>query len=194
LKWVRFEFGLERSKKWRFFHFTAFRMNFYDMDLDPNVAYARHAMSIDERRKAFQRVPWGKTADEKEKDPQWFVQCWFAGNHSDIGGSYLENESRLSDVSLMWMADAAVSAGIKYDPSVLQLYPDPKGPQHDETRSSIFRYFGKLVRTIPHDAPLHPSVLDRLRADEVLDYDTAKQYRPENLRSHDEAKTFYEDT
>jgi hypothetical protein len=31
------------------------------------------------------------------------VQMWFAGNHSDIGGSYPEAESRLSDNALAWM-------------------------------------------------------------------------------------------
>ncbi|WP_420969397.1 phospholipase effector Tle1 domain-containing protein [Bradyrhizobium sp. B120] len=32
---------------------------------------------------------------------------WFAGSHSDVGGSYPENEARLSDISLCWMAHAA---------------------------------------------------------------------------------------
>jgi hypothetical protein len=41
---------------------------------------------------------------------------WFAGNHSDVGGSYPENETRLSDISLGWMAHAA------------QTFPDRKGP------------------------------------------------------------------
>jgi hypothetical protein len=56
--------------------------------------------------------------------------------HSDIGGSYAENESRLSDVSLTWMADAAITVrgGIKIDKSALQLYPSPDGMQHDERK------------------------------------------------------------
>ena len=45
----------------------------------------------------FSLVPWGSTANKgpprKETDPDWLQQIWFAGNHSDIGGSYLENES-----------------------------------------------------------------------------------------------------
>src|SRR5437870_2591404 len=54
-----------------------------------------------------------------------FQQFWFAGNHSDIGGSYPENESRLSDISLKWMTQAAetIPSGLKIDRSVLQLYP-----------------------------------------------------------------------
>ncbi|WP_442869806.1 phospholipase effector Tle1 domain-containing protein [Bradyrhizobium sp. CCBAU 11361] len=34
------------------------------------------------------------------KHPDWLRQVWFAGNHSDVGGSYLENEGRLPDISL----------------------------------------------------------------------------------------------
>ncbi|WP_161536964.1 phospholipase effector Tle1 domain-containing protein [Bradyrhizobium sp. LCT2] len=28
------------------------------------------------------------------KHPDWLQQVWFAGNHSDVGGSYLENVDR----------------------------------------------------------------------------------------------------
>ncbi len=54
---------------------------------------------------------------------------WFAGNHSDVGGSYPESETRQSDISLGWMAHAA------------QTFPDRKGPDG----------FGIKV----HDSPQH---------------------------------------
>ena len=41
--------------------------------------------------------------DGSIEDVTRFRQVWFAGNHSDIGGSYPENESRLSDITLDWM-------------------------------------------------------------------------------------------
>jgi len=193
IKAVRSEFGLERNKHWRPFHFTEWRMNFYDMDLDPRVEYARHAISIDEQRKSFQRVGWGLSTDQQGKPPEWFVQQWFAGNHSDVGGSYHENESRLSDISLKWMLEAAARVGMKYDESVLKLFPDPTGPQHDEARSSIlFRLTGKLPREIPSDAPLHPSVLERVQATEVFDYDAFRPYRPDSLRDHKDVKHHYQ--
>ena len=126
----------------------------------------------------------------KTEPADWFVQLWFAGNHSDIGGSYAENESRLSDISLGWMLEEAVKAGLKYDSSVLKLYPDATGPQHDETRSSLLHWARKL-REIPNDAPLHPSVVERFKAAEVLDYDIMRPYRPENLRNHEAVKAYY---
>jgi uncharacterized protein (DUF2235 family) len=186
---IRFEFGLPLNKDWRPFHFTKLHMEQYETDLSTEVTWARHALSIDEYREKFSKVEWGGSYDEKPI-PDWFVQLWFAGNHSDVGGSYPENESRLSDISLGWMLEAAQNAGLKYDPSVLRLYPDPTGPQHDETRSSRIRWTRKL-RKIPNDAPLHPSVLERFATTQVLDYDTMRPYRPENLREHDAVKGYY---
>ncbi|MEY2564949.1 MAG: hypothetical protein QOH88_3142 [Verrucomicrobiota bacterium] len=189
---IRFEFGLPRNDNWRPFHLTDIHMESYETDLSVEVSWARHAISIDECRKSFPRVPWGGSYSEKKTEPaDWFEQRWFAGNHSDIGGSYPENESRLSDIPLGWMLEAAVNAGLKYDPSVLHLYPDPTGPQHDESRSSLFRWAPRSLRPIRADAPLHPSVLDRFNAAEVLDYDTMRPYRPENLRHHTAVKGYY---
>jgi uncharacterized protein (DUF2235 family) len=188
---TRWEWNLPRKHKWRVFHFVEVHQERYETHLNPNVANARHALAIDERRRAFQRVPWGGSYSKAQEENRSFEQVWFAGNHSDIGGSYPENESRLSDISLKWMLDAAVEVGLKYNPAVLQLYPDPAGPQHDETRSSFFRFFQKRSRQVPNDAPLHPSVIERFKAAEILDYDAMKPYRPANLREHNEVKQFY---
>src|SRR6185295_10841973 len=150
--------------------------------------------SIDEARKSFPRVPWGTKGAAKPQEPgkpEWFQQLWFAGCHSDIGGSYPEDESRLSDIALKWLLEAAVSTGLKVDASVLKPYPDPTGMQHDEMRSLAFRYAGRVERVIPNNAPLHPSVLERFRCDSVQQYDVSAPYRPVNLRGHDELKEFY---
>jgi hypothetical protein len=188
---LRGEWGLTHS---RGFHFNEMRMKFYDQSLNPKVEFARHAISIDEARKSFPRVPWGAKGVVKppvEGKPEWFQQLWFAGCHSDIGGSYPEDESRLSDITLQWLLEAAVSTGLKVDASVLTPYPDAGGMQHDELRSLAFRYAGKVERVIPGDAPLHPSVLARFRCDSVQQYDLSAPYRPANLRGHGELKEFY---
>jgi hypothetical protein len=56
---------------------------------EPNFNYARHAISIDENRKDFARVPWSspRGTGKDASGIQWFEQVWFAGKHSDIGGS-----------------------------------------------------------------------------------------------------------
>jgi hypothetical protein len=189
LRWAP---GLESVAWWRTVHLTTARMKMYDTELDDAVQYARHAISIDEQRASFARVPWGIPGQWKAGTPVWFEQVWFAGNHSDIGGSYAENESRLSDISLGWMVDAATRVGLLHDPSVLQCYPDATAMQHDERKSSVFRFAGKRIRAPLSQAPLHPSVLQRFAAAQVLQYDQMAPYRPEGLRHHDEVKRYYD--
>jgi len=177
-------------------HWTEFKMRFYDWRLSPRVPFARHAISIDENRKEFDRVPWGTHGEPNVPDENGmirFEQVWFAGNHSDIGGSYAENDARLSDITLKWMLEAASRAGLKYDERWLRLFPDAAGPQHDEKRSGIFKYSTSFVRKIDPKAPLDQSVLDRLALPEVLQFDVHKPYRPEGLRGHESAADFYAD-
>ena len=191
---IKVAFGLPEYRWWGTFHFTEPRMNFYDLTLNPNVGYARHALAIDEQRKSFQRVGWGMPGvarDTGEGNPEWFKQLWFAGDHSDVGGSYIENESRLSDTSLKWMTDEAILTGLKVDGAVLRAYPDCEGMQHDETKSGIFKYAGKIVRHVPNDAPLHPSVLSRFALAAVLQFGEMKPYRPEALRTHHAVAQYY---
>jgi len=60
----------------------------------------------------------------------YLEQVWFPGVHADIGGGYLENEARLSDVALNWMVAGAsiIPDGSKHDGSVLRLSPNSAGP------------------------------------------------------------------
>jgi uncharacterized protein (DUF2235 family) len=145
---LKFSFRLSRSKWWETVHFTTFRQKFYDNVLGTRIPYARHAISIDERRSDFARVKWGN------HETQWgwrgtidhFQQMWFAGNHADIGGGYPENESRLSDIALDWMVGETQELGAEaliLDRTILQLKPSCDGPQHDETRSLAFRLLVK---------------------------------------------------
>lgn len=193
---IKVAFGLAEFRWWRTLHLTDFRMKFYDTQLNINVGWARHALAIDEHRKDFDRVPWGTPNDWRKVpngEPGWFKQEWFAGNHSDIGGSYSEPESRLSDISLSWMLNEAVAVpgGLQVDQSVLKTYPSASGIQHDETRSFIFKFTQKINRQIKPNAILHQSVIDRFNEKTVLHFDELKPYRPEALRLHQAVCSFY---
>lgn len=163
----------------------------YDLHLPKDVRFARHAMAIDEYRKDFARVKWGGTnlPPSYPGEPEAFQQIWFAGNHADIGGSYPENESRLSDITLRWMADfieqeLPVEAQISIDHRVLTLFPSPGGMMHDECMVGI-------GGDVPHDAILHPSVYERLQMPSVRNFVSYAPYRPAPLRNHDEAKKYF---
>ena len=204
---VKFAPKSNAKKPWRTFTMSFGRMRFEDIGLNDNVRYARHAISIDESRASFTRVRWGDPASTRPYQDEdgviTFQQYWFAGNHSDIGGSYPESESRLSDISLKWLADAAsgVRNGIKIDPTVLRLFPAPDGMQHDERRagfpvltSRLHLSWRERRRDIPGPkTTLHDSVYERLKLPTVVQYDRAAPYRPETLRSHERLTDYYKD-
>lgn len=140
----------------------------FDRLLSRHVAFARSANAIDETRKDFDRVGWG---GKDEGAPHFtgherLLQWWFAGNHSDIGGSYPEPESRLSDIALEWMCREATSVpdGLHTGPIfvngekipntgddgiALNIYPAAGGVQHCEVagmRDTLDGYAGKLPK------------------------------------------------
>ena len=204
---VQYAVGLPGYKFYQTLHVTAPKMQFYDKHLDNAVWYARHAMSIDENRADFARVEWGSARNtgpaRPDSYPDWLDQIWFAGVHSDIGGSYAENESRLSDIALEWMVHAAENLpddttpngyGIKIDKRFLHLNPDANGPQHD-AREPGFLWglikYTKGLRPVNPDAVLHPSVYTRFEAASVPHFYEMKPYRPENLSEHEKLKQYY---
>jgi hypothetical protein len=185
-------------------HFTRPKHEFYDTTLNVNVRYAKHAISIDENRADFARVRWSPTAVKAGKRDEarnlFFEQVWFPGVHADVGGGYIENEARLSDVALGWMLAAAsiIPDGLKHDSSVLKLWPDPKGPQHDEQAGSFLKLG---LRKLPADkvtlkstAQVHKSVYARFKQDAVLLFDRMARYRPLTMRPHIDFEQFYDTT
>ena len=120
-----------KTRKGGIFHLAYWRGENYDRWLDSRIPIVRHALAIDETRAHFGRVEWGgsENNDLFTEGRRRFFQMWFAGNHSDIGGSYPEDESRLSDISLDWMLEEATLEPhpILVDRSKLKLHPDPLG-------------------------------------------------------------------
>ena len=132
-------------------HLAEWKGENFDRLLSRFVGYARSANAIDETREDFPRVGWGPTRDmpEERNGVRTFKQLWFAGNHSDIGGSYPESESRLSDIALQWMIEEVLELpdGLKMGPAIidgkrlpqtpgdgapLYLFPRADGLQHCE--------------------------------------------------------------
>ena len=185
---------------WRNGHFAGWRAAGVDRFLDPDVRHARHALAIDESRRDFPRVPWASRLDAvatADRKPEWLKQVWFAGCHADIGGSYPETQSRLSDISLDWMVEELRECvqNICLNETRLNRSPDPLGLQH---REIYMLEIGPLKirwpakpRAIKPDIPLHPSVLVRLAAKTVPQDGEVKPYRPDQLRDHPQAAGYY---
>lgn len=83
-----------------------------------HIEYGRHAVSIDEKRSQYRPNLWGYKNSEK------FREVWFAGVHSDIGGSYPERG--LSDITLDWMiSELKFLTNIEFDNKELSKIPPP---------------------------------------------------------------------
>lgn len=134
---------------------------FYDHKIGGNVKAVRHALALDEFRKDFEPTIW---QDRANVDVQ---QVWFAGCHSDIGGSYApdENGHLLSDIPLKWMAKEAVKHGLDVDSNLLTVPEYPLATLNNEYKGK-FKLLGKLIRKIPKDNKschyVHKSVFDRI--------------------------------
>jgi uncharacterized protein (DUF2235 family) len=80
---------------------------------NPDLKFVRHAVSIDERRAFFRQNLFGEPHDAQQD----IKEIWFAGVHSDVGGSYPESESQLSKITLQWMVCEAEPTGLLIDQS-----------------------------------------------------------------------------
>lgn len=168
---------------------------------NPDMANGRHAVSIDERRCYFRNNLWGP-----QLPGQSIKQVWFAGVHSDVGGSYPEAESGLSKISLEWMLCEAVSLGLLVDvqkaarvlgriPPPPPIAPDAGAKAHNSLTLRWWpveflphRYYDPILkqvrwhiplgarRSIPEGSVLHATVNEKLHVD--------PSYRPLNLPSN----------
>ena len=133
--------------------YNAVRFPFTTAASNPDFRLVRHAVSIDERRAFFRQNLFGKPRDPKQ-DVQ---EVWFAGVHSDVGGSYPEEESQLSQIALRWMVCEAEAANLAVDPirkaeilggKLPYVAPDPASKnQHESLTGSwwIAEFWPKIV-------------------------------------------------
>ena len=98
---------------------TRRKYQFHNVSLTPQVATARHALAIHERRRSFAPALW--TEDKEKKATPDVKQIWFDGVHSDVGGGYKEYE--LANRSLKWMVAEARAAGLVFADSRLVAKP-----------------------------------------------------------------------
>jgi hypothetical protein len=179
----------------------------YDVHFVPGIPFARHAMAIDEYRRDFVRVPWGGSGTVPDGDIAGvtrFRQVWFAGNHADVGGSYPENESRLSDIALKWMVDFInkeipdEGARVAINEDFLNLNPSYDGMMHDELMvghgpAHKIHFWPAGERKVDPTGELHETVASRLGLENVRNYVGYGPYRPKSLAEHRIAKQFYQD-
>ena len=132
----------------------------------PNVRRVRHAVSIDEKRRPY-REYLVTAGDTGHAVPDSVEQVWFAGVHSDVGGTF-EDDPRLPTVTLKWILDGALAAGLRLK-SGAYARQVTLGPEHALGTVHRMGWVWALLtyrrRRVPPDAHVHASVRARLGGD-----------------------------
>lgn len=90
------------------------KYSFHNVNISPLVDVALHAIAIDEKRGPFPPAIWTREKGKPLPAGQTVEQVWFAGVHSNVGGSYAD--AGLSDTALDWMIKRAHAlAGLDFD-------------------------------------------------------------------------------
>ena len=181
---------------------TARRYRFHDLELSSMVQSARHAVALDERRRAFEPTRWTNVAElnARRRDAAEFPyqELFFLGDHGSVGGG--GDITALSSIGLGWIIEGARASGLAFDAERLERFraeEDPVGPLRN-TMHSPTGFANWLMRLRPADrigpsdmSELHPSVLMRWAAKEKSP--TYARYRPNSLAAvHDQLAAHHE--
>jgi hypothetical protein len=161
---------------------------FHDFQLHESVKNAYHALSIDDDRLWFHPTIW-KSCKPRQK----VEQVWFSGSHTDVGGGFMA--AGLSDVSLEWMVEKAISHGLRMFLGSRRdwnfaIAPDAHDRQHPP-RAGFGKIYKLGLRNNVWDRQafnsygpprLHQSVLDRAAEDPNYQPWILKQYKEYLLR------------
>lgn len=171
-----------------------------------NVDMIRHALAIDERRAFYTQNKLGQ--NKRGTD---IKEVWFAGVHSDVGGSYPEQESGLAKVALQWMLNEAEAVGLKVNTSKYKEIvldhnnealdgPDPNSTLHRSLKGAW--WIGEIIprskydyqtrhrewyiplgrnREIPEAAIIHQSVFQRMEQSAYQPGNLPKDYKVEPI-------------
>lgn len=161
------------------FQFINKRWAFHDMTLSSRVENAFQALAIDEHRKPFRPSIWERS---KNATGQTLEQIWFAGVHSNVGGSY--PKTGLSDIPLLWMIHKAESCGLEVDHTRLEkenhLTPDASGVLYNsQTVWYKLAGLGDYIRPMGYKSQESAAISAVNRMN-----NSADRYKPRNLTDY----------
>src|SRR6185437_10629828 len=151
------------------------------------VLSARHAVSIDERRKTFLPTLWDNIAalnqnagaDALAYSDRPYQQKWFPGRHSGVGGG--EDDHGLSISALLWIAQGAVVAGLALDPAIFGIFASSASPCAPFVKPSI-TLSSVLVGLIGMGDRNGPNLIDEVSDAAQERWSKVQDYRPPPLR------------
>ena len=132
-----------------------------------SVKTVRHACSLDEWRAQYKAYTISET--ELGKQDRDMKEVWFAGVHSDVGGSY-EPEHQLGDISMAWIGSEAIAAGLRVDEEDFAVYRTLPPSYASGTVHGLGKIWIPLGvsrrRVSPPGGRVHESVVVRMESSE----------------------------
>lgn len=154
--------------------FNKNKYQYHDIGLNAPIQNAFHALAIDERRKPFAPDIWTRPANWTGQ----LEQAWFAGVHSNVGGSY--SPDGLANEALHWIVEKAENFGIEFDKAYLAHYLPCFNSVLNDSMTPFYEMMGPNVRALGRHLAdgeaVHQSALDRRNLPEC-------KYAPENLKA-----------
>jgi uncharacterized protein (DUF2235 family) len=160
---------------------------FYDTSLSRAVRSARHAVSIDERRKTFSPTLWenldtlndnaqaGALADGLKP----YQQQWFPGVHGDVGGG--GDDHGISLAAMLWIAEGAARAGLAFDETQIRHYEAAVDPCARFAKPGFD--LGGFIMELDGVADRRgPTSLSETSLSACLRWASVRDYRPAPLR------------
>ena len=151
------------------------KYKYHNVDLNPEIEHAYHALAIDEQRKPFAPNVWSRPAG-------WtgvLEQAWFAGVHSNVGGGY--SPDGLANEALHWIVEKAEKLGLEFDSAYLSHFYPCFNSVLNDSMSTMYKMMGRHVRPIAartaDGESLHQSAVDRMNH-------APSSYSSANLKSY----------
>jgi uncharacterized protein (DUF2235 family) len=163
-------------------------LSFDNMQLDPRVERAFHALALDDERETFHPLVWDESAEPADAEPKRVNQTWFAGMHSNVGGGYPDDA--MSHVPLLWIVDNAQRAGLRLNQAVVNEYRQTAsayGRMYDSRAwlSSYYRYAPRKVESYRNSVVIDESVYLRMA-------NSGDQYAPISLPAPEKCEDQYQ--
>lgn len=165
------------------------RYAFHNVQLSSRVEFAYQALAIDEWRYPFQATLW----DPSEPPPEYQIieQRWFAGCHSNVGGSLNADRIpdalgkyrsyRLENYAFRWMVKKATAKLVGLECNwdyLLHFNARPECSMRDSL-TGFYKLWGKYLRPIGKtkygNETIDESVMER------MELNTNPKYQPPNL-------------
>ena len=129
---------------------AAYFEDYNDNEVCPIVKTIFHAMAMDELRGKFQVTKFSQNCGKVHN-------CWFPGNHCDIGGGY--PDGTLANSSFVWMLKSAELNGLFLPEHWEQEFPENiNGEIHDETQNSPWKFMEKIPRKLEGEPVFHTAL------------------------------------